>query len=379
MNLTIQIIFIAFSLVTAIQLFYYLFFFSRLANYKSPGVDTDKEVQPPITIIICAHNEEANLNNNLPLILEQAYHIGGLPQFEVLVVNDNSTDSSEYLLAELQKENSHLKVLNLTQESQYMKGKKFPLSMGIKEASHQHLLLTDADCMPTSSFWLAGMAQQFSDEKSIVLSYSPYFNEPSSLNRKIRFETFYSGMQYLSYALAGIPYMGVGRNLAYEKKLFAESKGFASHHHLVSGDDDLFINEVANKKNTAVLIDKNCFTYSRAKDSEAKWQAQKERHLSTGRQYKLKHKLLLGLFAVSHLLFYLLFLVNVILFKWIWIALAIFLIRMFVVWLIQSQCMKKLYESDLIKSIFFFDVWILVYYMKNLPNIFSKKNPVAWK
>ncbi len=137
--------------------------------------------------------------------------------------------------------------------------------MGIKSARYETLLLTDADCVPASENWMQLMQDGYRPETEIVLGYGGYHPTSSLLNRIIRFETFHAALQYLSYALAGIPYMGVGRNLSYKKDVFLRNKGFSSINQIPGGDDDLFINQVANKHNTAIVIDREAHTLSEAK------------------------------------------------------------------------------------------------------------------
>jgi glycosyltransferase involved in cell wall biosynthesis len=373
-----QIIFASFCFFALIQFLYYFVFFIRLALHKSKK-NNEYQTNLPISIIICAHNEDANLQKNLSYILNQQYEHQGRPNFEVLVVNDNSKDDSIYFLREEVKRNPHLNILNLTQESRNMKGKKFPLTMGIKEAKYEHLLLTDADCQPTSANWLIEMVQPFYEGKEIVIGYAPYEKEKSSLNKKIRFETFYAALQYLSLALSKIPYMGVGRNLAYTKSLFNSNKGFSKHYQLLSGDDDLFINAVANANNTAVVLSENTFMHSAAKGSSEAWKFQKKRHLSTGRFYKLKHKFLLALLAFSHFLFYVTFIACCFYPSLIFIVLGIFVSRWIFIYLIQYFAMKKLGEEDLGTRIWFYDIWTLWFYIKNIPSIFFKPKIIEWK
>jgi glycosyltransferase involved in cell wall biosynthesis len=363
-----------------VQLCYYAYFFSRLAFYKAKEI---KQATFPVSIIICAQNEEANLRKYLPKILAQDYHVHGLAYFEVLVVNDNSEDNSKYFLEELSKEFVQLNVLNLTQPSKYMKGKKFPLSMGLKQARFDHVILTDADCEPNSDKWLQEMANGLG-QKQIVLAYSPYKKVAGFLNKKIRFETFYAAFQYLSFALAKVPYMGVGRNLAYDRNLFFGVKGFAKHQHILSGDDDLFINEVANSNNTTIVFKEEAFTYSEAEETAEYWAYQKKRHLSTGLYYKGKHKLMLGLLAFSHFYMYvglltLIPFVQPFNFLWLIIGVGLFFMRWLYIWLFQMRVMTKMGEDDLIHWIWFFDGWMIGYYIKNIPSIFFKKKVKKWK
>jgi glycosyltransferase involved in cell wall biosynthesis len=366
-----------FFLFVFIQLFYYLFFFARLAWGKKE-IDPISAPQYPVSIIVCAYNEEANVRKNLPLLLNQEYSKNGKPFFEVLVVNDNSEDDTIYLLNEMQEKYPNLHVVNLTQEAKLIPGKKFPLSMGIKSAHCEHMLLTDADCIPASNLWLAKIAANFSETKKIVLGFSPYAKHPGWLNKKIRFETAHSAMQYLSYAMAGIPYMGVGRNLAYTKTLFQQNKGFSSHHHLLSGDDDLFINQVSKASNTAVCVDADSFTYSEPKKTDEEWRYQKRRHLSTGTSYKAKHKFLLGGYAFSHFAVWAMLIPCILFPEFLLLTGLAFAFRWLLMWLIFQRCFKVLKQKDLVNYIWIFDAWLLLYNLRSIPSIFFKPK-VSWK
>ncbi|MBI1286948.1 MAG: glycosyltransferase [Flavobacteriales bacterium] len=295
-QLTLAIVFIGSLLV---QLFYYAFFFARLAFHRPTQSVGSNE---PVSVIICAWNEEDNLKKNLQSVLEQDY-----PEFEVIVVNDHSLDETDLMLQSWQQKYPHLRVINLTRENVRIRGKKFAISMGIKGAKYEHLLFTDADCRPTSKHWLRYMTEGLKGEKKLVLGFGGFEKRSGLLNMFYRYESVHIAMQYMSYALAGLPYMGVGRNLAYQKELFFQTKGFIKHRHISSGDDDLLVNEVASGRNTTVETRKEAQTLSAAPESWAAWWLQKRRHLSTGSFYKLLSKIFLGIFTLSHVLFYLSF------------------------------------------------------------------------
>ena len=289
------LIFISFCLVSIIQAFYYLYFFSRLAFYKKKERKISQTY--PVSVIICARDEAANLVLNLPGALVQEYHT----THEVILVDDNSFDESKYIIEEFQKTFKQLNFIQLTQEAKFIPGKKFPLSVGIKAAKYEIVLLTDADCVPASEHWIELMQEGYGAETEIVLGYSAHHKKKGLLNKLIRWETFQTGLQYLSYALAGNAYMGVGRNLSYKRSVFFRHKGFSSHNYIASGDDDLFINMAATKKNTEIVIDKDAHTLSAPPREWAEWIKQKNRHYSTGRYYRWNHKLLLSLYAITHL------------------------------------------------------------------------------
>jgi glycosyltransferase involved in cell wall biosynthesis len=359
-----EIIFYCFAAAAAIQVFYYTFFFSRIAFYKPK--EKIKNQQHPVSVIICARDEDENLARNLPGVLVQNYP----SSYEVVAVNDNSLDDSKYILQELKKTFKSLNVIELTQEAKLIKGKKYPLSIGIKESRHEVLLLTDADCVPSSEFWIQKMQDAYVDKIEIVLGYGAYHKRPGMLNKLIRFETFHTALQYLSYALAGVPYMGVGRNLSYKKGLFFTNKGFSSINHIPSGDDDLFINKVATKENTAVIIDPEAITRSIPKKTWKEWQRQKSRHYTTAKYYKPKHKFLLGLYFSTQFLFYPLFITTIIFYDWRW-ALGLFALKMIVQGYIWRKAMNKMEEKDLWPWFILLDIWMFLYYL-----IFA---PALWK
>lgn len=312
----------------------------RLAFYKK---SSDLKHQHPVSVVIAARNEYFNLMENLPLILEQDY-----PDFEVVVVNNSSNDESEYLLKELSEKYDKLKIVNIRENVNFFKGKKFPLSVGIKSAKNELLLLIDADCKPSSTKWIENMQSAFDEKTQIVLGYGPYLQKKGFLNTLIRFDTVQIAIQYLSYALSGLTYMGVGRNLAYTKSLFHNSKGFSSHYKIMSGDDDLFINSVTNRRNTKIMVNAESFTYSESEESFSNWIKQKKRHLSTGKYYKFKHKLLLGLYSLSLFLFYLTGIFLLFLMFKIEIVASLFALKLISQIFIFKKCMIKLNEKNLL-------------------------------
>ncbi|MBS1579196.1 MAG: glycosyltransferase [Bacteroidetes bacterium] len=364
-KITWEIVFIAFCVVIAIQVFYYLFFFSRLAAFKVSLKQQNQE--QPVSIIICARDEAENIVKNLPGVLVQDYKT----THEIILVNDNSIDESKYLIDEFKKSFKNLTHIELTQEAKMISGKKFPLSMGIKSAKYETLLLTDADCVPASELWVQKMQDGYKPGIEIVLGYGAYHKKNGLLNKLIRFETFHTALQYLSYALAGLPYMGVGRNLSYKREVFIKNKGFSSINHIPSGDDDLFINQVANKQNTTIVVDAAAHTLSEPKRTWKSWMNQKYRHYTTSKYYKGKHKFLLGLYTFSFFFIYPLLAVSIIFYCW-WLALAVYGLRFLIQAVVWFFSMKKLNEKDLWPWFLFLDIWMFIYYLIFVPALWKK-------
>ncbi|MDN3492883.1 glycosyltransferase [Winogradskyella bathintestinalis] len=365
------ILFYVLIAVVCIQIIYYLSF---LFVFGLKPVETQLKKQIPISVIICAKNEAKNLKKNLPFIIGQAYS-----NFEIVLVNDSSFDDTLEVMEEYSALNSNIKIVDVKASEAFWGNKKYALTLGIKASKHDFLVFTDADCVPNSKHWLAHLSEKFSNEKSIVLGYGAYAKKKfSPLNKLIRFETVMTALQYFSYAQLGLTYMGVGRNLAYRKELFFNNSGFNNHMSIKSGDDDLFINEVANASNTALCFTKESFTVSEPKSSYRSWILQKRRHISTASFYKLKHKLLLGLFYITQFLFWsltpaLLFLG----FKWQWVV-ALISLRGITQWLSFGFSAKKLNETDLIVFAPILEVFLIITQL----NIFVTNlifKPKHWK
>jgi cellulose synthase/poly-beta-1,6-N-acetylglucosamine synthase-like glycosyltransferase len=332
-------VFVLFGLSWVIQMIYYWALFSRLAFYRAKPKENSIQ---PVSVIICAKNEYQNLLKNLPLVLEQDY-----PDYEVIVVNDASDDDSIELLNSFSRKYKHLRIFDLERNLNFFSGKKFPLSLGIKSAKNEIVLLTDADCKPSSPDWLRNMVANYDSKTEIVLGYGTYRKTVGFLNQLIRYDSFLVAMQYMSFALAGKPYMGVGRNLSYKKSLFYNAKGFTSHYKLKSGDDDLFINKAANKQNTRIEISPDAHTISIAKASLVQWILQKRRHYSTARYYRPVFKFLLTLNYVSKLFLYLSFVTLLIINYNLLIALIAFSVFFTSHWVILALSTNKMRENDL--------------------------------
>lgn len=367
----LTILLYVFIAVTAIQIIYYLAGFSQFAFAKTKQQKTSAY---PISVLICAKNEAENLKRFLPKIINQNYS-----SFEIVLINDASYDDSLDIMESFQEQHKHIKIVNVENNEAFWGNKKYALTLGIKAATHDYLLFCDADCTPKSNDWITLMSAHFSDEKKFILGYGAYKKKKNSfLNALVRFETLLTAIQYFSYAKAGNPYMGVGRNLAYHKSEFFNHNGFMSHMNVRSGDDDLFINEAATKSTTSIEFSKDSHTESIAPKSFKEWFQQKRRHISTAKHYKLKDQLLLGLFYTTQLLFWGLFItLTCTLFQWK-IVLLIFCIRLLLQYLIYGFSAKKLREQDLILAIPFLEIVLILFQLTIfITNKVSKPN--HWK
>lgn len=348
-NRIMFIIFLIFCIVSVIQLFYWVWFYLAPSLYK-PAVRADKT--EPVSVIICARNESENLRNFLPLILEQDY-----PSYEVIVVNDCSEDSSDDVLGQFLIKYPHLRVSSINKDPKFTHNKKFAQFIGIKAASNEIMVFTDADCRPESAKWLSCMVSGFDNKTDFVLGYGGFLSEKGLLNRYIRWDSMFIAMQYIGMAIKGIPYMGVGRNLAYRRSLFFRNKGFGAHNNTVSGDDDLFVNSNAIQENTKVEFSPGSHTRSVPASTLNNLNKQKRRHFTTAKFYKPSHKLLLILEPFSRMLFYIIFII-VISSLYLWpFTLAIFGVRLIVQIVIFTLAQRRFNEKGLLFISLFFDIF----------------------
>jgi hypothetical protein len=326
----LEYLFIAFLVICGIQAFYY--FIYLLAFTGKNKSSTSSSFNKPVSVIICAKNEE---ENRIPV-----------------------------------------KIVDVLPSERFWGNKKFALTLGIKAASHEQLIFTDADCIPLSKKWIAKMVSNITPTKNLVLGYGKYHRIKNSfLNKLVRYETLLTALQYLNYAKIGMPYMGVGRNLSYSKTTFFNSRGFMNHMHIKSGDDDLFINQVAHSKNTLIQTDPESFTASIPKNTWKAWVRQKRRHISTASSYKTKHKLLLGLYHLSQILF---FVGSAVLLNYgynLEIILGAIGLRYLLFFASLANSAKRLQETDLIVFAPFYELFLLLsqIYIFML-NLISKPN-----
>jgi len=337
----------------------------------------DSKVRPsktPVSLIVCSKNEAENLRRNIPKWLEQDYH-----DFQLVLINDASTDQTKDVIELFAAADKRITVVNVENNEAFWGSKKYALTLGIKRAKHKLLLFTDADCVPASRQWLQHMANEFVNNKELVLGYGAYRKiKGSFLNSLIRFETVFTALQYFGYAKWGRAYMGVGRNLAYTSDLFYEQSGFTNHMDVQSGDDDLFVNGASTAQNTVLCFHKDSFTISEPKTSFAAWRTQKRRHVHVANHYKKRDKFLLGLFYMSQMAFIALAIVMLIT-QWQWpIVAAIIGARYLINWIVVGKLAFKLNEKDVAFLYPFYELFLIIFQL----SIFSSNlivKPRRWK
>lgn len=341
-----------------IQEFYYFYYyrgFLRYSNKVKRSMVGFSYHKPSVSVVICARNESENIKKNLEGILQQEY-----PNYEVIVVNDGSNDDTNDILYLLEKKYPHLYHTFLPEEAKFVSRKKMALTVGIKAAKGEILLLTDADCWVESKYWIENMVRNFDNETDLVLGYGAYSQKKGMLGRMISFDTFFIMLQYYGFALRGCPYMGVGRNMAYRKSRFVANKGFASLMNIQSGDDDLFVEQISTPKNTKVEVSLESVTYSEPKATFYEWYVQKYRHLTTAAYYKTDIRFRIGVEVFSRFLFYL-SLILLLIFGDMFLrccVLSVFLSRFLTQLIILNRSAKHMKERRFHLDILLFDIFL---------------------
>ena len=365
-----------------IQLYYYLRYFRGIIRHNKKERKEKlsfSEEKTPVSIVICARDEEENLRKFLPFFLEQDY-----PDYEVIVVNDASFDNTDDYISLMMKSNPHLKTTFVPDGTTNLSTKKLGITLGIKAAKNDLILLTDADCMPEGKDWISKMARNYTPGTEFVLGYGGYLQKKGFLNKMIKFDTLFVAMQYLGMAEQNRPYMGVGRNLSYRRETFFNMKGFAGTLNLKSGDDDLLVNRGATSTNTRIEVSKDSVTWSEPKRTFKQWYGQKERHLSVSDKYNNSSKTRLIIEPVSRALFYgaaiAMIVLGILNLNWITVGFAgLFLILRYVLQLITiNNTAKILGEKHFYLTVPIFDILLPLLSLFIL--IFGKKNRnIRWK
>jgi Glycosyltransferases, probably involved in cell wall biogenesis len=368
----LELLEITFFAVVLIQVIYLIVFSVGMTRSKrQPSVSPNT---PPVSIIICAHDEEEHLKELIPQLLEQDY-----PGFEIIVVNDRSNDNSYEFLLEQGRNDSRVRMVNVEHVPAHVNAKKYALTLGIKAAKNEWILLTDADCRPNGPNWISSMSSAFRENTQFVLGVSPYQKAAGFLNLFIRFESLLTALQYSAFALLNSPYMGVGRNLAYRKSFFLQEKGFNQFMNVTGGDDDLYVNQHATAANTSIILGREAAVMTYPETSWGAFFRQKKRHLSVGKYYKFKHRFWLGLFITTWLISWaLLIAIAVLQTPLMYFAIGAMVIRIVMLIVTLNSGIKRFGQKFELWSVPFLDFLFSIYYLTTGLVTLGAKN-VRWK
>lgn len=269
---------------------YYGLYHMRVGLFgrKEPsGGDPLNDDLPPVSVVLTARNDAAWLKENLVYLLEQDY-----PNFEVVVVDYLSHDDTQFVLKLLHDYYPHLKIVPFKEDVNLFQGKKYPLSIGIKSAANDILMLADPDCTPKNLLWLRGMVRGYRNkETQIVLGYCGVKRTKTLLGCLQQYDALTYGARYLGSALLGHPYTGSGRNLSYRRSFFFRQGAFIRHYDVADGSDDLFVYQNADRRNTAICINANACLSAEPKKRFAAWHNERRHRVATRNRHSIKDRL----------------------------------------------------------------------------------------
>ncbi|RZJ73425.1 MAG: glycosyltransferase [Flavobacterium sp.] len=367
----LNITFYIFIGITLLQIAYYIGLFGKFSFAKLKAANPKKI---PVSVIVCAKNEAERMRHLVPLLINQNY-----PDFEIVLIDDASSDETLDIFEAFEKEHANIRLVKVENNEAFWGNKKFALTLGIKAAKKEYLLFTDANCYPATADWIAQMSSQFTLSKTIVLGYGAYEKIKNSfLNKIIRFDAMLAAIQYFSWAKAGRPFSGEGRNLAYKKEEFFKVNGYIDHMNIRTGEDALFLNQAATKKNTTICFSPESFTVCEPVKSFKEWFGEKRKDVFTASFFRPADTFQLRLFYFSQLAFLLLWILLLALqFNWM-IVVPVIVVRYATSWITLGYSAAKLGEKDVMYWYPFIEI-ILIFTQLNVffTNLFSK--PVHWK
>ena len=340
-----------------VQLFFYWIIFARFAFHKPKSISYSEE--EGVSVVLCVKNEAHLLKRYLRSVLEQNYS-----NYEVIVVNDNSDDETDSLLKEYQNIYPHLKPINISTNQVNVLEKKMSLAIGIKSAKNEIILITDVDSVPKSSNWVKEMAKHYITERYIVLGYAGYERKNNALNTLIRYDNVHTTLRYFSHALVGQPYRGNARNLSYPRSLFLSNYNYILLYNSQVRDEDLFVNQIVNKKNTAIEYSKDAHIVSQQRQyTFHDWLEYKRLSERKGKYYKPKSTFLVGLYNFTGFFYYVSLLVAIIFlrnnFYYLILIVGLFMVRLASQWIIFGKSIRKLDEKALISKIPLLDIFFM--------------------
>jgi glycosyltransferase involved in cell wall biosynthesis len=351
-----------------LQLIYYVFVYGKVSRYRLPEENYNF---PPVSVVLVTKDEQENLKERLPVILEQQY-----PDFEVVIVNNASSDETEFVLKVFQKIYPQLKVVNLYSEApNKFLGKKYPLSIGIKSAKNDCVLLTNVNCVPNSLFWIMNMVRGLSQTRNTIIGFNFYEREKTLFNSLVQYDTIINAINYGGMALLGNPYKATGDNIIISREEFFNSGSFLSLYNVACGDMELYVNRITKGKKTSVILNEEAYIKTETPQSFSLWCRYKKRNIKTAYYYKFLDKLLVAIPSWTTLFFYAtfvtLFLLN---FPWQWILTGCIL--KFAIQIIFFQnASKVLMKNNLCIFAPLFEIFFLVFNtIMGISVLFSRKD-----
>ncbi len=363
------------GVVTLLLLLYYFALYGRFV-FRKEKKPVPVDDLPPVSVVLTAHDESHLLIKSLPVLLSQDY-----PNYEVVVVNDNSIDETADLVNEFKNNYPNLHYVDLTSSISNIRGRKFPLALGIKAAKNEIVVLTDASSIPASPYWLQHIAGRFTRKTRVVFGGVSVVRKSGFLNELMRYDAVRNMVIAFSYTLAGMPVMANGRNLAYTRSLFLKNKEkFVSQPRMPYGDDDIFMNQVATSTSCDVAPDADALV-SQTGLTPSRWLQQKKASFVTRSYYTTGSRLLLKLYNLLALLFYAALVCVIVFclrdFVLLGVGIGIAVLKIAAQHFVFGKACKKINEKGLTPFLLFYDM--VFAFLNPFLNFLSKFEKRKWR
>ncbi len=256
-----------------------------------------QQEQFSISIIIAVRNEQTSIGNLLHSLVNQDYPLN---KFEIIVVNDRSTDSTDSIVENFKRQHSNIRLITIESNNSNMPHKKNALRAGIAQASFHILAFTDADCLVPQQ-WLNEISKQYVSTVGVVAGYSPYAGETA--NSFLKYEEYKNSLFAASAIELKQAFLCTGRNFSYRKTIYNEVGGFEEIKNSISGDDDLFLQLVQKKTNWNIryMTSPESYVQTIPPNSFSQFVNQRTRHVSASKYYPLQIQLAYSFIHLFHL------------------------------------------------------------------------------
>lgn len=228
--------------------------FAILASLMNPLLRKPRQRQPaeadcpPLSLVITTHSDADSLERTLPLWLAQDYPA----DLQIIVVTEKGDSQAEDVIKRLAGDR-RLYTTFVPLTSRYMSRGKLAVTLGVKAARHEWVMLTRADCAPDTPKSLRQLAVHCADTNTdLVMGYTHLGDDSKAYHR---FEQFYRAFYLLRKASTGTACTTQMGSLMFKKGQFMEAGGYQGNLHLIHGEYDFLVNKLARKGNTAVSLD----------------------------------------------------------------------------------------------------------------------------
>lgn len=263
-----DMIFPVFAGVSALLAVYYVFLVAATRPVRKNGSGAE-ESSEGISVITVGRNAIDDLRSLIPSVIAQKY-----PRFELIVVDDRSFDNTAVFLKSIQRNYpSVLKVVTIPEDTTYpWPGKKFAITMGVKAAQYERIVLLDTSALPLSENWLSDVASAFGRKGAdMVLGYNFYKKGQRAVSSFFAASSFLFSSDAMAWARIGLPFKGEGSNFGFTRTMFFSGSGYMNNMRIPAGEADFLLGDYSGGTNVSVMVSRHSFVQCGSVDTMRQW------------------------------------------------------------------------------------------------------------